>query len=53
MSEMIGERTMDVADKYRLTPGRISQLRRELFLGWQAFCDELPAVDRPSPGRAV
>jgi hypothetical protein len=29
---MIGERTMDVANKYRLSPGRISQLRRELFL---------------------
>jgi hypothetical protein len=50
---MIGERTMDVADKYRLTPGRISQLRRELFLDWQAFCHELPDMDRPSPGRAV
>jgi hypothetical protein len=42
-----------VADKYRLTPGRISQLRRELFLGWQSFCDELPEVAGPSPGRAV
>jgi hypothetical protein len=50
---MIGERTMDVADKYRLTPGRISQLRRELFLDWQTFCDELPDMDRPSPDRAV
>jgi hypothetical protein len=50
---MIGERTMDVADKYRLTPGRISQLRRKLFLDWQAFCHELPDMDRPSPGRAV
>jgi len=50
---MIGERTMDVADKYRLSPGRISQLRRELFLGWQAFCDELPRAAGPSPGSAV
>jgi hypothetical protein len=50
---MIGERTMDVAGKYRLTPGRISQLRRELFLDWQAFCNELPDMDRPSPGKAV
>ena len=50
---MIGERTMDVAGKYRLTPGRISQLRRELFLGWQTFCDELPEAAGPSPGRAV
>jgi hypothetical protein len=50
---MMGERTMDVADWYRLSPGRISQLRRELFLDWQAFCDDLPEAAGPSPGRAV
>jgi hypothetical protein len=50
---MIGERTMDVADRYRLTPGRISQLRRELFLDWQAFCDELLDAGRASPAEGI
>jgi hypothetical protein len=33
---MMGQRTLDVASKYRLSPGRISQLRRELYQDWQA-----------------
>ena len=37
---MLGERTMDVACKHGLTPGRISQLRREFLVGWRLFCGE-------------
>jgi hypothetical protein len=35
---MVGERTSDVADKYGLTAGRISQLRREFVQDWTRFC---------------
>jgi hypothetical protein len=34
---MLGERTSDVADKYGLTRGRISQLRSEFHDDWQRF----------------
>jgi hypothetical protein len=36
----VGERTKDVAQLFKLTPGRISQLRRELELSWEAFQGE-------------
>jgi hypothetical protein len=36
----MGERTKDVAGKYRVTPGRISQIRRQLHDSWQAFHGE-------------
>jgi hypothetical protein len=36
---MVGERTADVARKYGLTPGRVSQKRREFMQGWQRFCE--------------
>jgi hypothetical protein len=36
---MAGERTLDVADKYRLSPARISQMRRELH-------DDIPSFSR-------
>jgi hypothetical protein len=36
---MVGERTKDVADRHGTTPSRISQMRRELCLDWQRFCD--------------
>ena len=35
---MVGERTLDVAGKYGLSPGRVSQLRRELHDDWARFC---------------
>jgi hypothetical protein len=35
---MVGERTLDVSRRYRLTPGRVSQLRREFHAGWTRFC---------------
>jgi hypothetical protein len=36
---MVGERTMDVADKHGLTAARISQLRRDFYQDWARFCD--------------
>ena len=32
---LLGERTLDVADKYGLSPGRVSQLRRDFMQDWQ------------------
>jgi hypothetical protein len=35
---MVGERTLDVAQRHGLTPSRISQIRREFREGWELFC---------------
>jgi hypothetical protein len=35
---MAGDRTIEVSQKYGLSAGRISQLRRQLHDDWQAFC---------------
>jgi hypothetical protein len=43
---MLGERTLDVAHKYGLSPARISQLRREFLADWTRFTAD-PA-DRPT-----
>jgi hypothetical protein len=41
----LGYSTKEVADKFKLSPGRISQIRRELYDSWHQFCgEELPAV---------
>jgi hypothetical protein len=45
---ILGERTRDVARRFGISPGRVSQLRREFHLAWLAFCDELP----PKEGQA-
>jgi hypothetical protein len=37
---MLGERTMDVADKHGLTAARISQLRRDFYEDWRGFCGD-------------
>ena len=37
---MLGERTLDVANKHGLSPARISQLRREFLEDWDRFCGE-------------
>jgi hypothetical protein len=37
-----GEATSHVARMFGLTPGRVSQLRRELHRGWLAFTGEAP-----------
>ena len=41
---MLGERTLAVAGKHGLSPGRVSQLRRELHDDWEFFCAEPPQV---------
>jgi hypothetical protein len=37
---MVGERTSTVAQRHGLSPGRVSQLRREFKDDWQQFCGE-------------
>jgi hypothetical protein len=37
---MSGEHTRDAAHRFGLTPGRVSQLRREFHQDWLAFCGE-------------
>ena len=50
---MLGERTLDVAAKYGLSPARISQKRREYCQDWQSFCGEGLSTSRPHrPGVA-
>jgi hypothetical protein len=39
-----GESTLDAARRFALTPGRISQLRREFQASWQAFHGEQPSA---------
>jgi hypothetical protein len=41
---MLGERTLDVAGKYGLSAGRVSQLRREFLLDWRRFISEPPVA---------
>jgi hypothetical protein len=39
---MMGERTRDVSRKHRLSPGRISQMRREFMDEWSRFQGDIP-----------
>ena len=42
---MIGERTLDTAHRFKMSPARVSQLRRELCQDWARFHGEVvPAV---------
>jgi hypothetical protein len=41
---MLGERTLEVAGKYGLSPGRVSQLRREFLLDWRCYLSEPPVT---------
>src|SRR5215510_5377340 len=43
-----GERTLDVADKYGLSAGRVSQLRREYMQDWRTFCGEEECRSAPA-----
>jgi len=45
---MRGERTKDVAEKHHLSPGRVSQLRRQFHDDWQAF-GAAPGAEGSSP----
>jgi hypothetical protein len=47
----VGERTSAVAARYRVTPARISQIRRELADGWHRFQGEGDRTTNPSGGR--
>jgi hypothetical protein len=47
---MVGERTADIAKKYGLSSGRVSQKRRAFHRDWCAFHGDLDAD--PAPGRA-
>jgi len=50
---MLGNRTLDVADKYGVSPGRISQKRSEFCQDWQRYCGEGISTSRPHrPGVA-
>jgi len=40
----VGNRTSDVAKRFKLSAGRISQIRRELHTAWQRFQGEKPAM---------
>jgi hypothetical protein len=45
---MIGECTRDVATKYKVSPARISQKRREYQQDWRIFWDEDDTTSVPS-----
>jgi hypothetical protein len=40
-----GERTGDVAKRFKVSAGRVSQLRGELAESWRAFVGEGPAAE--------
>jgi len=42
---MVGERTLEVSKKYRVSQPRISQLRREYLEDWSAFCEPAEPTD--------
>ena len=37
---MAGQRTLDLSRRYGISPGRISQLRREYHSDWLRFCGD-------------
>jgi hypothetical protein len=50
---LLGERTLDVANKYGVSPGRISQKRTAFCQNWQSFCgDDVPTARPHRPGMA-
>ena len=48
----LGERTRAVAHKYGLSPGRVSQLRREFHADWQRYCGDPAEVGKPAADSA-
>jgi DNA-directed RNA polymerase specialized sigma24 family protein len=46
---MIGERTLDVADKYSVSPGRIPQQRREYCQSWRSFSGDDVSTSLSNP----
>jgi len=43
-----GEKTQDLAEKYKVSEGRISQMRREFHTDWRRFTGELPKRKGPA-----
>jgi DNA-directed RNA polymerase specialized sigma subunit len=41
----VGERTQNVAKRFKVSAGRVSQLRRELAESWRAFVGDEPAPE--------
>jgi DNA-directed RNA polymerase specialized sigma24 family protein len=37
---MAGESTTELSEKFKVSPGRISQMRREFEATWQSYCDK-------------
>ncbi len=48
----LGNRTSDVAKRFDVSAGRISQLRRELAASWRQFVGETPDTITPAPATA-
>ena len=49
---MTGERTLDVSERFGLSPGRISQMRRQYHDDWLRFQDGGPAAADGAPAVA-
>jgi hypothetical protein len=45
---ILGHRTLDLAARFRISPGRISQLRRELRHSWRQFIKEATPSFQPN-----
>ena len=45
----IGNRTSDVAQRFDVSAGRVSQLRREFSESWKTFVGDTPAADTDPP----
>ena len=45
----LGERTLALAQQFGLTPGRISQKRRQYHDDWERFCGDLPPGQPTEP----
>lgn len=45
----LGHKTGELARCYRLSPARVSQLRRQLEHSWRTFIDELPTLRQQAP----
>lgn len=46
---MLGHRTLDLADQFKLSPARISQLRRDLRDSWEGFIGDRDIQRNPQP----
>jgi len=43
----LGHTSTEVARRFSVSAGRISQLRRQFHDGWRAFCDPVPQKESP------